>query len=255
MKIEDLLASERSRAGFSSADRDAIWNGVERSIGALPPSPNADPAANHDAPSEAGPSPTGSAAPSTAAKSVPTALGTKTGVLMALAALVGGVAGAGLHARLSTPRVVVIEHAAPAPTGSLATSPAPSSAASPETPLPKAPPSASAAPAPRAFSKVAAPPSTSSTAPPKDLALARERTLLDMARTALARGDATAALTAVDTHAREFPKSQLAEEREVLAIQALVGANRQPEARRRAAMFRTNFPNSPLLSIVEETVQ
>ncbi|MCA9590992.1 MAG: hypothetical protein KC657_37095 [Myxococcales bacterium] len=76
-----------------------------------------------------------------------------------------------------------------------------------------------------------------------------------MGRTALSRGDAAGALAALDTHAREFPKSQLAEEREVLAIQALASSGRVAEARRRAARFRTTFPKSPLMSIVDEATR
>jgi hypothetical protein len=73
-----------------------------------------------------------------------------------------------------------------------------------------------------------------------------------MARTALGRGDASSALAAVDTHAREFPRSQLAQEREVIAIQALAAAGRVPEAKRRAAAFRAAFPGSPLQTIVDD---
>ena len=74
-----------------------------------------------------------------------------------------------------------------------------------------------------------------------------------MARTALTRGDNASALSALDTHARDFPSSQLAEEREVLAIQALAAATRLPEAQKRAAAFRARYPASPLLPIVKES--
>jgi outer membrane protein assembly factor BamD (BamD/ComL family) len=82
----------------------------------------------------------------------------------------------------------------------------------------------------------------------------RERTLLDMARNALARGDTGAALAAVEALEREAPNGQLAEEREVLAVEALVTANRTAEARRRAALFRMKYPTSPFLGVVEDAV-
>ena len=108
---------------------------------------------------------------------------------------------------------------------------------------------------PSAHARANAPASATAATAAKDPSLARERTLLDMARTALSRGDASGALGSLDTHAREFPSSQLAEEREVLAIQALASAGRASEARKRAAAFRTRFVNSPLLPIVDEATQ
>jgi hypothetical protein len=123
--------------------------------------------------------------------------------------------------------------------------------------LPSAPPVAPAtAPAPPAVGPRAEPSTGASAAgAPKDPALARERTLLDMARTALSRGDARGALVSLDTHAREFPRSQLTQEREVLAVQALASANRMPEARQRAALFRAKFPTSPLLPVIDEATE
>ncbi|WP_394843274.1 hypothetical protein LZC95_40270 [Pendulispora brunnea] len=77
--------------------------------------------------------------------------------------------------------------------------------------------------------------------------LAVELSLVQMARAALARGNYAAALDATEQHARAFPKGHLTEERESLAIQALVGAGRDAEARARAARFRAKYPQSPLL--------
>lgn len=85
----------------------------------------------------------------------------------------------------------------------------------------------------------------------RDTELATERTLLEVARSALARGDVTATLAAVEQHARDFPRGRLVEEREVLFIQALAQAGRQPDAARRAADFRRRFPDSLELPAVD----
>lgn len=235
--IEDLLKAERGRKGFSAQEHAAMWKGIESAIGPMPVPPAADKKPDTSPPSPAAP------------PLAPAALaGWKIGSLVALAAIGGAGVGALAHARWAEPKVVVVERVVEAPAAAFASAIASSVAfvATVTTPpLASAAPLRSAAPAVRASASAATP-------SPRDPALARERTLLDMARTALSRGDSTAALSAADTHAREFPSSQLAEEREVLAIQALASANRSPEARRRAALFRTAYPKSALLPIVEE---
>jgi hypothetical protein len=89
----------------------------------------------------------------------------------------------------------------------------------------------------------------------RDTDLADERALLEMARSALARGDPKAALVAIDSHAKRFSTGQLLEERESLAIPALVAIGRQVEARARAAEFRARFPQSMLLPAVESALE
>jgi len=84
--------------------------------------------------------------------------------------------------------------------------------------------------------------------------LAEQQALLDEARSALARGDDGAALRAVELHARRFPDSVMIEEREALAIKALVGKEKFSEARSRGERFRARFPRSLLLSSLEETL-
>ena len=81
--------------------------------------------------------------------------------------------------------------------------------------------------------------------------LTAERSLLDVARTALGRGDFTNALASVDAHQKRFPKGALVEEREALAVQALAGAGRHDEARARSDRFARAFPGSILLPAVE----
>jgi hypothetical protein len=81
--------------------------------------------------------------------------------------------------------------------------------------------------------------------------LARERTLIDRGRAALARGDGSAALLAIDEHARRFPNGALAEERELLAVRALAATGQRDAMHKRAAAFRQTFPDSVFLSIID----
>ena len=80
--------------------------------------------------------------------------------------------------------------------------------------------------------------------------LAAERAALDVARTALGRGDGANALAACDEHARKFPRGALGEEREAIAVQALVLEHRIDDARARAERFRKTHPRSILLPAV-----
>ncbi|MDB4936956.1 MAG: hypothetical protein JWP87_3928, partial [Labilithrix sp.] len=73
---------------------------------------------------------------------------------------------------------------------------------------------------------------------------------LDVARTALGRGDGPNALAACDDHARRFPRGALGEEREAIAVQALVLEQRTTDARARAERFRKRHPRSILLPAV-----
>lgn len=70
-----------------------------------------------------------------------------------------------------------------------------------------------------------------------------EIALLNQAHRSLA-GDPRAALSLAEEHAREFPNGALAQEREFIAIQALLGLGRQSEALARADRFRARFPGS-----------
>jgi outer membrane protein assembly factor BamD (BamD/ComL family) len=85
--------------------------------------------------------------------------------------------------------------------------------------------------------------------------LTRERELLESAR-----GDLTArrfdeALRKIEQHLRDYPTGRLAPEREALAVQALVGAGRYDEARRRGTDFAARFPRSMFRAVVESTLQ
>ncbi len=70
-----------------------------------------------------------------------------------------------------------------------------------------------------------------------------ETNVIEMARSALARGRASAALDALEQHRRQFASGQLAEDRESLAVEALVTLGRADDARRRAEAFRRRWPD------------
>jgi hypothetical protein len=72
--------------------------------------------------------------------------------------------------------------------------------------------------------------------------LAAERALLDVARSALARGEAGEALAATGRHGREYPDGVLVEEREAIAVKALVALGRKEEARTRVQALEQRFP-------------
>lgn len=78
-----------------------------------------------------------------------------------------------------------------------------------------------------------------------------ESALLEQARAALARNPERA-LALTREHQRRFPQGALAQEREVIAIHALEGLNRQRDAQRRAQGFEASFPGSPHRPITGE---
>jgi hypothetical protein len=79
--------------------------------------------------------------------------------------------------------------------------------------------------------------------------------LLDGARTALTQGEPDRAIALTEEHARTFARPRLAEEREAIAVQALVLEGRSADARDRAARFRTSYPNSLFLPAVETSLE
>ncbi len=60
----------------------------------------------------------------------------------------------------------------------------------------------------------------------------------------MVRGDNDGAFAAIDEHSARFPQGALAEEREALRIQALVAADRDPEARVALGIFLRTYPRS-----------
>lgn len=170
----------------------------------------------------------------------------KAAIAVALAFGLGVAAGAS-RGSLHSPSEAADAGSLPAPTATTTTTTsAVPGAVSPSASTPE--PAVDAAlpvPAPHASST---PPDTPARAAPSATStLAEEQALVDRARAALARGRPKDALAAVTEHERRFGRGRLSEEREILAIQALVGDGRTAEARARAARFRTTFPKSLFL--------
>jgi hypothetical protein len=153
-----------------------------------------------------------------------------------------------LATRTPPPRVVEERPVATANAPASAPPPALPGSAEPAAPtlsvndLPAASDSAASAPRPANATTTAAP-------DPADSERA-EVALLDRAQAALASRPADA-LASCDEHARRFPSGTLVQEREVLAIDALVRLGRRDEAEARAARFRQAFPRSGHLRRVD----
>ena len=112
-------------------------------------------------------------------------------------------------------------------------------------PLPgvTASPAASAGLDPAAPAAGAGPPSGPAIVEPDLTVGETESAILQRAQDAL-RGDPAQALALTDLHLARFPGGRLAQEREVLAVQALLGMGRAAEARARATRFLASFPTS-----------
>jgi len=120
-------------------------------------------------------------------------------------------------------------------------------------PVPDAAPSASVLPAPPAAAASAIPVTSASaaesagTSPSASAAAAiakpSELSLLREAQKAV-RSDPGKALALANRHARLYPGGLLAQEREVVAIQALASLGRAAEARARATRFQAAYPGS-----------
>lgn len=85
-----------------------------------------------------------------------------------------------------------------------------------------------------------------------DEALRAERAMLDAGRMALARGRFEEALDAVTRHRQTFPRGQLVEERDFLALQVSWALGHAEETRALAQAFRRAHPTSLLLPAVDE---
>ena len=83
---------------------------------------------------------------------------------------------------------------------------------------------------------------------------AAERMLLDEARAAIVQGAPDRALDRLEQHRARFPKGLLAEERDAMAIEALVNAGRYDEARSQAAAFRERAPGSLFVATVDSAI-
>ncbi len=167
-------------------------------------------------------------------------------VRTSLAALAGGalVVGGFAAGRYSAP--------SPAP-ATIVAAPMPAAVATPapepvtvDPPAPEPPPAHTAVAAPRRAPAVASP----------DAGIVggehdAERLVLDRARAALQRGLPDEALVALMSHARQFPDGALAEERDVLLIEAYLRANNPDLARKRIERYRADHPAGALHARVD----
>ena len=173
--------------------------------------------------------------------------------IVATAFIAGALTGAGAVALLRRPapeRIVYVDRPA-APARSAAPSSSQSGVPALNATAPASIPSSAET---NASPQRAAAPAPSRGGPKRGDGLDAERSLLDVARRALAEGKPADALPPLVAHARRFPTGVLVEEREALAINALVGSRRYDDARARAAEFLKRFPGSLLRSSVEAAV-
>jgi len=84
--------------------------------------------------------------------------------------------------------------------------------------------------------------------------LEQELRLLEQARTRLSEGQPLATLEQLRQHRAKYPQSALEQEREALAIRALMATGRRAEAQKRAAAFVERYPGSMLRGAVERAV-
>jgi hypothetical protein len=185
-----------------------------------------------------GPAPDGNGGAAGAASSSGVWIASHPWIALSTVFLVGGAVG--LFARGALPERVIYVDRVTAPTSSITKVPSSSSHEIAGVPV-EALPVASAAPERTA-------------AAASGQQLAAENALLDLARTAVARGEPDRALDAIDRHAARFPRGLLSEEREALAIKALVLAGRPREARERAALFRDRYPGSLFLRSIDASL-
>ncbi len=90
--------------------------------------------------------------------------------------------------------------------------------------------------------------------PSRDQGLAAERAFLELARTAITRGDAETAIRSLNKHARRHRRGQLAEERDALWVQALVLSKSFEKAKKKGKAFRAKYPQSLFLPVVNHVL-
>ena len=236
--IEQLLALERDAYGDENELKSAVLSHVELAVGLRGPSGGGDGGSGSGSPPADGGGSGGSGSV------LRGAAGKVLGAVGAGAFVVGIVVG-GLGGRALTP----------APTPALTPALTASSIAMPPQPAPRAEPMAPDAsdvdPTPRVVPSAGHQPLD---APRAGSDLVREREVIDAARAALSRGRPADALLATARHAERWPRGHLAEEREVIAIQALAASGRRAEADRRAGAFKRSFPSSMLIPAVDQAL-
>ncbi len=243
--LRELLAAERSRPDPAPEVAERVYARLAAGLG-LPPLA--------DVPQAVAPQPAPPAAPAAPVAPALTAAVVKTsarlgarGILTFVVGAAVGAASYGTVQHLRQPAVPAVP-AVPAPS-ELAPGPA-----EPPAPLPVA--SAAEEDSAPAAPPVARP--TSATSHPgslRDRGLAAERKLIEMARSALARGQTDGALASLQRHARAHRHGQLAEERESLFVQALVAKGDFARARERAAHFHRHYPHSLFAPVVDQALR
>lgn len=196
-----------------------------------------------------------SSAGSIASRSVLARLGGAKFALLALVALGGAVV---TWRSQHTPRSAVVAVPPVSKAAHVADEPAPIPASTSET-IPSIsvdalPSSTSSAPAriavrPSASAAPASAPTTSQTTAPSEAEFA----LIRRAQLALAESPAQA-LALTDEHARTFPSGELAQERELTAVEALARLGRTADASNRAQAFLARFPRTPYVARIERAL-
>ena len=271
--LRALVDADSKRPGPSDGVRAGVYAALGVSVGVIPAgvvvAANAAAAASAGGTAAAGATGTTSAASAAAAAAGPVALFAKAPLVgVGLGAVLGAsltayvVKGPGSRPRRAT-TAAVVERATPARRVPAPPSAPPELAPVVTAPVVQTPPrrarTADTRPTERALAApVAAPaPATETQAPVATPtgALAAEQALLDPARVALARGDATTALARLEAHERRFPAGSLTQEREAMAIRALVLAGDRDAATARASRFRSRYPGSLLAPVIDATLR
>ncbi len=237
-----LLEGAKDVPELPSATKDALFASIVARL-PVPPTPGGGDQGGAGSPPPASPPPasppvaSGLGARALAALATTFVLGTGAGILIDRAML-----------RPPTSTVAVARTAAPLATPEVALATGPATVLVDSLPSATTPPAAP--PAPRAPRAAEAP-----LPGPSSRGLAAERGLLDVARAALARGAPDEALAAAERHGREYRDGVLAEEREALAIKALVALGRRAEATTRADAFERRYPNALGLPAVRAALE
>jgi hypothetical protein len=252
-----LLGEQRGAESPPLDARDRMLHRLRGSLGWGPAPDGGDGADGDGSPPTAGGAPDASASLSGAAD-----LATGAGLLgkplitLAIGLAIGGAAGASItHAVVTSSPGEAAVSAPLAPPTSAPPEPARATASATQQSPPPPPLSAptAAAPATGARSAQHAAPAASSV-PGADDQLAAERALIEVARTAIARKQSGSALSALDEHARKFPRGRLSMERQALRVHALRLAGRTDEATSAASTFHQQFPKSYLGPVVDSAV-
>lgn len=242
-ELEGLFAAERARPDEPSTRRERVARRLESSVAAIAIGAAAGTAVGAAAAGAKGTA--GGAAASFVRRAFAHVVRTKTTVAIVAASVAGGGVGGTIGYRAGQ-HASEVRHVQQAPAPQVPP-PVVVPSADVRPTLPDAAPSAPPAPA---SPPVVRPPTSALSQEERDAKLAEELALVQMARTALMRGDAAGAFEAAERHRKMFSGGRLAEERESVAIQALAKLGRTDDARTRAAAFERKYPNSVALPIV-----